>query len=237
MHVLIKKMKTIGKQIFFVVPLWLLTIITSCTSENNSGDKQIKNRLIAENENSDAILKSEKEIDNKIEFRNFKNDLDSFVIKFNYSTTPFDLQTDTINSKSSNKDLWAYKRGIFNLINVNSINLLIQHHYFVPKTTKILRIYLLELQFKNPRESEYFFKKLDARKNFKADLGDGYFLNYGLTGTSDYVILSKATILWLNISCQYSKKDFDRLIDIFLNNSNLTRNGKAIRYYCQTGYE
>ena len=188
----------------------------------------ISDSLIAEN----VPIKTE-----LIDLVKLKLDLDSFVINYKRVQLPFDLNTDTVSVKSSDKDLWAFQKGIFELINVDSTKLLVRHHFSIPKTKNILRIYLLELHYPNIEESNKFFRKLDSRKDYEADLTDGYFIYYGLTGTTDYVIKSNETILWFNVSCQYTKIEFDKLIEIFRKDAVLNGSEEIIKVYCQKKYE
>lgn len=93
------------------------------------------------------------------------------------------------------------------------------------------------MKFSNSTESNSFFNKLIERKDYKADLGNGYYLDYGLTGTTDYVVKIEKEVLWFNVSCQYSKKEFNQLIGIFKNNVKLIDTVETIKCFCHEACE
>ena len=234
----------IMNQLKNIISIAILTVFIlfshSCLSDGNeSKTKEVQAIPIEEIvENTDSLM--ERIITQGTELfdlNQLKWDLDSFVMNVKRTQLPFELNTDTVNINSSDKDLWAFQKGIFELINIDSTKQLVRHHFSIPKTKRILRIYLLELQYSSIQESNMFFKKLDSRKDYEADLTGGYFMYYGLTGTTDYVIKSNETILWFNVSCQYTKKEFKKLIEIFRRNILLKGNEEIIKCFCQQKYE
>jgi len=230
-----RKIKSNISEVIFVL---VILIFLSCSNENTS--KESKEIIsIPENnpEVNDTSIKSESSKTKTIELFNLKNDLDTFVISVKNSELPFELRTDTVGDHSSDKELWAFNKGIFELINVDSTALLVRHYFSIPLTKRILRIYLLELHYNSITESNSFFEKLEARKYYKADLTGGYYLDFGLTGTTDYVIKQNETILWFNVSCQYSNKEYEKLIEIFRKNIALSNNEEVIKCFCHEACE
>ena len=221
----------VKQNIISVVIITVLLTLLSCVNNNrqNNNVETTSDSI----ETKSVLVDSIKKIDNLfLDIGKLKNDLDTFAITIKNTHLPFELKTDTVNENSSEKQLWVFQKGIFKLINPDSTELLIRNHFFIPKTKRILRIYLLELKYSDSTKCGKFFQKLVARKDYKADLTGGYFLNYGLTGTTDYVIKLDETILWFNVSCQYSKSEFIQLIEIFRKNISLTGNKRVIKCYC-----
>ena len=227
-------MKLVKRDILKIVISVSLTL-SSCINKNDEDN----NRYISENRISanDTIEEKANQNENLLDLAQLKIDLDSFAISVKETQEPFDLRTDTVGENSTDKALWDFKKGIFELINPDSTELLVRHHFSIPNTKRILRLYLLELKFPNTLESESFFKKLINRKDYKADLTGGYYLDFGLTGTTDYVIKIDEAILWFNVSCQYSKVEFNQLIEILRNNMELREAEDVIKCFCQYGCE
>lgn len=186
--------------------------------------------------NDSSITKSDKS-KKRIDLGCLKSDLDMFALSVKKTHLPFELKTDTISEHSPDKDLWDFEKGIFELINPDSTELLVRHNFLMPKTKRILRLYLLELKYSNITESSSFFEKLFDRKDYKADLTGGYYLDYGLTGTTDYIIRNEDVILWFNVSCQYSKKEFNQLIERLKSNITLGDTVEVIKCFCHEGCE
>ncbi|PWE01429.1 hypothetical protein DDZ16_02790 [Marinilabilia rubra] len=67
-----------------------------------------------------------------------KLDLYTFALFVKNTRLPFILRTDTVNEHSSFKDLWAFEKGIFELINPDSTELLVRNHFLIPKNQRIL---------------------------------------------------------------------------------------------------
>lgn len=224
------KMK-VKQNIISVGIITVLLTLLSCANDNkqNNNVETTSDSL----ETKAVLVDSIKEMDNQLlDIGKLKTDLDTFAITIKNTHVPFELKTDTVNENSSKKQLWAFQKGIFELINPDSTELLIRNHFFIPKTKRILRLYILELKYSDNAKCSKFFQNLVARKDYKADLTGGYFLNYGLTGTTDYVIKLDKTILWFNVSCQYSKSEFNQLIEIFRKNISVTENEWVIKCYC-----
>jgi len=207
------------------------------------GKKEENNRRLLEKTTAseisanDSIIKPSCKKGKLIDLVCLKADLDTFVISAKNTRLPFELNTDTINEHSSFKELWAFEKGIFELIHPDSTELLVRNHFLITETKQVLRLYLLELKHSSIDESRKFFEKLVARKDYKAYLTDEFYLDYGLTGTTDYVLRIEETILWLNVSCQYSRKEFNQLIEIFKKNIKLTDRMEVIKCFCQEACE
>lgn len=231
-------MKVVKKLILFVV-LSVILQFSSCNNGENEKDNKNLSDEIPQKEISkdDTIIIESDKSEKNIDLDRLKYDLDTFALLVKKTHLPFELKTDTIGDNSSNNELWAFKNGMFKIINPDSTKLLVRHYFFIPKTERILRIYLLELTYSNIAESGAFFKKLIDRKSDKAYLTDECYMNYGLTGTTDYVIKIEETILWFNISCQYSKKEFKQLIEIFKKSIQLTNKVEVIKCFCSEGCE
>lgn len=208
--------------------LLVFLALSSCQNKNTTSD--VGNETKVKELVADSSFDIQKQL---LNLDKLKNDFDSFAITFKKTDLPFELYTDTIGVHSSDEQLWAFKKGIFELINPDSTELLVRHHFMIPKTNRILRLYLLEITYPSIVESNTFFKKLVSRKNYKAHLTEGYFLNFGLTGTTDYVLKSNETVLWFNLSCKYSKKEFSRLIEIFKKGVAVSKTDEVIKCYCQ----
>jgi len=220
------------KILIIILPI-LLNLFSCVGNKNEDNNKEVEE---VNNEQKTIIVNStikEKKQQPLIDLYKLKDELDTFAINVKKTKQSFKLHTDTVGEKSSDKELWAFNNGVFKLINTDSTELLIRHYLFIPKTKRILRLYFLELKYPSTKESKLFFKKLLAHKKYKADLTGGYYLNYGLTGTTDYVVRLGETILWFNVSCQYSKNDFNKLIEIFRKNIILSETTDVIKCYCQ----
>ena len=217
----------------------ILLVVLSLLSCENKILKDSNRDIVNDKIEEKALLIDSIDEENShiFELDKLKKDLDTFAISIKKIDQPFDLKTDTVGEYSSAKDLWAFKKGIFELINQDSTELLVRHHFLIPKTNRILRLYLLELKYSTIAESSSFFRKLISRKDYKADLSGGYYLDYGLTGTTDYVIKLDETILWFNVSCQYTKSEFYQLIKILNDNTKLTGTEETIKCYCQEACE
>lgn len=222
---------------FLLLPI--VVIFSSCNSCKYDENKHNSPESLTEKEivTNDLTIQKSDNNESRIDLQYMKSELDTFVISVKKTNLPFELKTDTIGDHSSYKDLWDFEKGIFELINPDSTQLLVRHHFLIPKSKEILRLFLLEIKFSNSTESNSFFHKLIDRKDYKADLGDGYYIEYGLTGTTDYVVKIENEVLWFNVSCQYSKKEFNQLIEIFNNNVDLTDRVEIIKCFCQEACE
>jgi hypothetical protein len=226
------KMKIINRNIIFIF-LSTLPMLISC-NRDNSIENNVKTPIDTIKEKhrfNDAIEKSNNK-EKLYDLMQLKKDLDSFVLSVKKTNLPFTLFTDTIRENSDEKVLWTFKNGIFELVDPDSTALLVRHHFLIPKTSRILRLNILEIKYSNIQKCNLFFNKFVDRKDYKVDLLEGAYLDFGLTGTTDYVIKINETILWFNISCQYSKKEFNRLIEIFRSNLQLTGNEEVIKCFC-----
>jgi hypothetical protein len=156
----------------------------------------------------------------------FKSQLDSLLSIIEYKNFQFQLDIDTVSEKSDSKIDWHFgKWGLFKLINSKEASQLIFYHFFEPKTTKILRIYLIEASYNDSiffnKIHKSFLKEKNKEKMFAVDdEGKEYYFDSGLTTLNDYVIILKNKIYWLNLSSQYSRKNFDKIIDYFKDNLN-----------------
>lgn len=222
---------------YFIILSMAISTFSACSWKNDSeatSDINPKQERVTDtNDHSAEMVRDNVNLD-KLKVR-----LDSFMINVKNRDFTFEYHSDTINSASSDKDLRDFKNGIFELVNVDSVDLLIRNHFYVPNTKEVLRIYLLELYFSDVQATNAFFDKLKSRKGYKADLGDGDYMLYGLTGTTDYVIQSNDKVLWFNIACQYTKEEFKGLISIFENNISIAiaKKENILKCFCHQGCE
>jgi hypothetical protein len=225
---------TMVRTYYIILSIAIFTF-SACTGKNDSGARPDINPK--EEEVTDANDHSSVIMMDNVNLDKLKIQLDSFMINVKNRDFTFEYQSDTISLASSDKELWDFKKGIFELVNLDSVDLLIRNHFYVPNTKDVLRIYFLELYFKDAQGTNAFFNKLKSRKEYKADFGDGDYMLYGLTGTTDYVIQSNDKVLWFNIACQYTKEEFKSLISIFENYINIPEKENIIKCFCHQACE
>jgi hypothetical protein len=159
----------------------------------------------------------------------FKSQLDSLLSMIEYENFHFQLNIDTINERTDSKILWYFEdKGLFKIINSKKTSQLIFYHFFDPKTSKVLRIYLIEASYNDSIAFEKVYNSFLREKDKKEiwvvgedDSDEGeieYYVDYGLTWLNDYVIILENQIYWLNVSNQYSKKNFNTIINYFKDN-------------------
>ena len=142
-------------------------------------------------------------------------------------------ETDTIAIKTSNEDLAELKNGLFKSLYSVYLDTVIMHHYFVPNTKKVLRIYLLEAFYSDSTMSKMRIESLKKESQSTSPVEDGdYELLTGLTMTNDYLIRQENKIYWLNVACQYSKNEYYEFIECFKANLNYFSESDSIICFC-----
>jgi hypothetical protein len=192
------------------------------------GKSKTKNTIIAESPIVEEMTeKLEKTvIEPNFNLQHFKFQLDSLLSTFERKNFQFQLNIDTISENTNPEILWHFGQwGLFKIVCPKVTSQLILYHFFDPKTSKILRIYLIEatyndsIIFTNVYQS--FLREKDINITFMVDDGDGdeYYIPYsGLTALNDFVIILDNKIYWLNVSLQYSKKNLNKIICYFKDN-------------------
>ena len=204
----------------FLEIIILFVFLFSCSRSNTNNANTIEAFDSEINEDS----KEEDVIGPNFNIYRFKSQLDSLLSITEYKNFQFQLNIDTVNEKTNSKILWHFNKcGLFKIINLQSTSQLVFYHFLDPKTSKILRIYLIEASYEDPiafdEVHESFLIEKDRKKSFFIeDDEEEYFIEYGLTWLNDYVIILENKIYWLNLSSQYSKKNFNIIINYFQDN-------------------
>ena len=190
------------------------------------GETRTKNTTIAENAIVEKIEKTK--IEPIFNIQRFKLQLDTLLSTVERKDFQFQLNIDTIHENTNPEILWHFGQwGLFKIVRPKETSQLILYHLLDPKTSKVLRIYILEASyndkeyFKNAYQT--FLNEKDKNVILMADDGDGkewYLPNSGLTVVNDFVIILENKIYWLNVSQQYSKKNLNKVIDFFKDNLN-----------------
>jgi hypothetical protein len=221
-HKSINDMKNL---LLFFFAIVLFNFLFSCIHSNtkNTNDEEISDINIMQNVEVHDIIEIEFNISK------FKFQLDSFLLKIECQNCNFQLDIDTINEKTDTKILWHFgKWGLFNIINSKETSQLVLYHFFDPKTSKVLRIYIIEASYNDSITFDKVYQSFLKEQNRKIDfdISDGnekesiLHFDYGLTRLNYYVIFLDNKIYWLNVSSQYSKKNFNTIIDYFKDNLN-----------------
>lgn len=209
-----------------LIAFLILLFLFSCRNSNQNTHKNIENKndtLASGNKNVTKQLIQTKESFNLL---NFRKQLDSLLSKFEHKKLKLNWDSDTISSKSNNYILSYFQKGIFiNLLKPERFDTIIMNHFYDPSTRKVLRIYLIEAFYSDSTKSKSLFQKIYKQKNNKIEMieDDGpesYYINYGLTGLYDFVVRKGKIIYWINASSQYSKVNFNKIINIFKSNLN-----------------
>jgi len=195
----------------------------SCRHSNNNNTNNIETSEIFITED----IEKHDIVEPGLNIYRFKSQLDSLLSIIEHKNFQFQLDIDTVNEKSDSKTHWHFgKWGLFNLINSKETSQLVLYHFFEPKTSKILRIYLIEASYNDSavfnNVYRIFLKEKNKEKLFAVDDdGKEYYFDSGLTTLNDYVVILENKIYWLNLSQQYSKKSFNKIIDFFKDNLNI----------------
>ena len=226
-----------------ILAILILLCLLSC---GNSSIDVKRNKENKRDTINSGVLKKPVKIQSKsVSFNilNFKFQLDSLLSIIEHKKFIFNWKCDTINAKTDDKILWYFgKNGLFNLLDPENFETLVLNHFYEPSSRKILRIYLIEGFAIDTTKSESAFQKIYKKKNGKLEIiaDDGteyYYINHGLTGLSDYVIQKGKMIYWINVSAQYSKTNFDKIITIFKSNLNQQTPKDSIKCYYNQGCE
>jgi len=209
---------------FFYI-FWVIILFYSLFSCSNSKTKSTDIVEVIDT-NIEEEFEKDEVIEIKFNIFRFKSQLDSLLSVIEYQNFHFQLDIDTINEKSNPNKLWHFNKwGLFKIINSKKTTQLILYHFFDPKTSKVLRIYVIEASYNDSitfdRVHQSFLEEKD-RKILWDVYGEGkeYYYDYRLTGLNDFVIILENKIYWLNVSSQYSKKNFNKIIDYFKDNLN-----------------
>jgi len=218
-----------------------LIIIISCSNENKK--KVVNSDVIIDSVRIELVPNYEEpeQIKNSIEIKKLKYKLDSFLIENENIDIEFTLDSCIINENSSIKDLSDFERGIFDDIFYKKPDMLIKYHFFIPQISRILRIYLLEMTFENELKSRNYFKEIESQMNsleeyiIEDDSGEPIeYIKKGLTGATDYILLTGNKVMWYNLSCEYSRKEFISLKNILHNCIVEPKIDSYIENYCNS---
>ena len=216
--------RRIYKCVVFIALAGLTVLLDSCINSN------IKNTTTIESFDIDLTEELEKcDVAVPIfDIYRFKSQLDSLLSIVEYKNFQFQLNIDTINEKTNPAVLWNFrdKFGLFKIIDSKNTSQLVLYHLFDPKTRKVLRIYLIEASYNDSitfdNVYQTFLVEKDRKKLFIIEDDENeYYINYRLTWLNDYVIVLENKIYWLNVSQQYSMKNFNAIIDYFKDNLNV----------------
>ena len=216
------KVGFINRKISFVL-LVVFFLLTSCINSNT------KNTTTVDTFEIDLTEELEKcdVVEPNFNICRFKSQLDSLLSIVEYKNFQFQLDIDTISEQSNPTILWYFeKNGLFKIVDSKKTSQLILYHLFDPKTRKILRIYLIEASYNDSitfdKVYQTFLREKDRKKRFFIDDdANEYYINYRLTWLNDYVIVLENKIYWLNVSLQYSMKNFNAIIEYFKDNLNV----------------
>ena len=218
----IKNKKTCFTLLSVLGTVILLSSLFSCFNSNTKNKESFETTEFLDVE--DAEEEKSCTIKPNFNIYKFKIQLDSLLSTIESKDFQFQLNIDSITEKSHPDILWNFgKWGLFRTINSENTSQLILYHFFDPKTSKILRIYLIEafyndsIIFNNVYQT--FLIEKDRKKLFMmGEEGEEHYIDYGLTWLNDYVIILENKIYWLNVSLQYSNKSFNKMIAYFKDN-------------------
>lgn len=202
----------------------LLFLFLSCS---NSGKKNEEKMI-----ETDSLSVQEQVESSKIEneehiFRieAFVHKADSLLKKFKDSRYHFELQTDTIDLTFRDNISRSFKVGLFDHLISDSLTSVVRHYIFEPKTSTILRFYLIEATFTSKESLEKKMSEL-----FVAMDDPTIYFKIGLTGCYDYIAIADNKLYWLNGSLAYTSKQFDQFIACFNSVIDTTFEGRILCY-------
>lgn len=218
------KVDIINRKKGFVLVVFIGFLLFSC---GETRTKNTTNTVSPIEEEITETLKKPK-IEPNFNIQRFKFQLDSLLSTVERKNFQFQLNIDTINEDTKPDILWYFgQQGLFKIIRPIETSQLILYHLLDPKTSKVLRIYIVEASYNDNEnfENAYqaFLREKDNNVKLMADDGDGnewYLPNSGLTVVNDFVIIFENKIYWLNVSQQYSKRNLNKVIDFFKDNLN-----------------
>ena len=205
---------------------FLLFLFLSC---NRSTNNNIDNSVLV-----DSVIET-LSTEKQFLFNNdkFTVQLDSLLLIFEDNVSSFEYEFDTLEIKTSNENKAQLRNGLFESLYSVYLDTVIIHHYFVPKTKKVLRIYLLEAIYSDTTMSKMRIESLKKESQSQSPVEDGdYYLLTGLTMTNDYLIRQANKIYWLNVACQYSKNEYYEFIECFKANLNNYSESDSIICFC-----
>lgn len=221
----------------------LLFLFLSCS---NSGKKSDEEMIETDSLSVQEQVESSKTENEEHIFRieAFVHKADSLLKKFKGSRYHFELQTDTIDLTFRDKTSQGFKYGMFKQLLNDSLTSVVRHYIFEPKTSTILRFYLIEATFTSKESLEKKMSELFVAMNHNEKIeiiydfeqsGDSIIagieywddstvfscdyspliMRYGLTGCNDYIATADNKLYWLNGSLAYTRKQFDQFIACF----------------------
>ena len=131
-------MHIMTRKIYYIALLTLLFLSCHRATKN-----ELKNQLRTNDQ--EEILAVSKNISFSIDKFSFQ--LDSLLGIFEENEFSYNYKSDTIDTKIPNAELSEFRTGLFRTLYSENLESLKVHLYSVPKTKKILRIYLIEAEW------------------------------------------------------------------------------------------
>jgi hypothetical protein len=211
-------------KIYYIALLTLLFLSCHRATKN-----ELKNQLLPNDQ--EEILAVSKHISFSIDKFSFQ--LDSLLGIFEENKFSFNYKSDTIDTKIPNAELSEFRNGLFRSLYSENLESVKVHIYSVPKTKKILRIYLIEAEYTDSIKSKEKIEilKKESQSSSPIDDSDSRMLT-GLTMTNDFLTRQGNKIYWLNIACQYSKSEYYTFIQCFKANLNNYNKSDTIICFC-----
>lgn len=205
--------------------LILMILFWSCSSKTMEKKEKLNLSIVPKEVVDHEYLDSSLMVqlsDIRFDEQQLKLGLDSFLLASSLSQKPFSLRTNVINDSTPVNILANFTNGIFDEIDYRKMKQLFCHYFYVPNTSMNLRIYVLELNFNNEKDCDFFFnstglKMMQNEEVFIED-GDPIVWQKGLTGATDFVFYDRDKIYWCNIACKYSKRQTRYIRDMILKN-------------------
>lgn len=218
--------------------LIIILLFSACSNSHKKENINAKNKLLEIDSTSVSTITIMNDYV-YLDIDKLKERLDSFIIATRSIKKGFTYHGVAINEKTDKKYLKDFEWGIFDDINYKNADTLIRHHFIVPHTRDILRIFLLEIIFENELKSQAYFKEIIFNMNTLTESiiittgehPDKYHKK-GLTGATDYVLLSKNKVFWYNLGCYYNTKEIEYLKNILHNSIINLEIKKYIEEYC-----
>ncbi len=212
------------RKIYYITLLTLLLL--SCQRATKT---ELKNQLLPKNQAE--ILSGSKH--NSFGIDKFSFQLDSLIGIFEKNKFSFNHKSYTIDTKIPNAELTEFRKGLFRSLYSENLESVKVHLYNVPKTKKILRIYLIEAEYSDSLKSKEKIEllKKESQSTFPIEDSDSRMLT-GLTMTNDFLTRQENKIYWLNVACQYSRGEYYNFIQCFKTNLNNYSKSDTIICFC-----
>lgn len=189
----------------------LLFALVCCSKK-----KQIQERIV--NDEIVQSIPSFPECD--IDLHAFMGQCDSFLKEKESEKYYFALESDTFNYFTDNMEIFMYGHGLFMPLFLDTTDLIVRHYMYEPNTKRMLRIYLVEVKYKNEHDLNKQLNKLILRMDVDIPYSSH---KLGLSQYHDYITISQDELLWLNASYEYSQRDFLHLVEILKQNINTNK--------------